>query len=229
MKSFVALTALAALALPCLADQVRLDHPGDNLRNPSFSGGAFRATTVSGNNGMNGGFGGDASSFLTFCLERNEYFSLGNTYYTTIDVAARDGGVAGGSPDPLSPVTAALYLEFRNTGSFGAMAALGNGLLDTGNETRSLQRAIWHSEDELDGSEYSNDPLAVALYNWAVANNTGSIGNVRVLNVWGNSGHTQYQQDMLTLVPLPPAAWAGITALGGVIGLGYIRKRGHNS
>lgn len=228
MKRLAALVAIAAISSPALADQVRLDHPGDSLRNPSFSGGAFRATTVSGYIGMAGGFGGTENSFLTFCLERNEYFNLGSTYYTTIDTVARDGGVSGGHPDPLSPVTAALYLEFRNGGSFGGMATLGNGMLDTPNETRSLQRAIWHAEGELDGSEYTNDALAVALYNWAVANNTGSIENVRVLNVWGNAGHTVYQQDMLTLVPLPPSAWAGMVALGGVVGVGYVRKRRHN-
>ncbi len=232
MKNLAMLLVVGVVAAgsgTCLAGQVRIDHPGDSYRNPSFSGGAFRATNVSGYNGETGGFGGSATSFLTFCIERDENVSLGSTYYTTIGTTAQDGGISGGSPDPLSAVTAKLYSEFRSTGNYGNLAELGNNLLDTANEIRSLQRAIWHSEGELDGSEYTGDSLAVALYNWAVANNDGSIGNVRVLNLWRDAGHTQFAQDQLTLIPLPPAAWAGLTALGGVFGLGYVRRRQHNA
>lgn len=230
MKNFAMLLVVGVMtggATTSFAGQVRMDHPGDGFRNSSFAGGAFRATSLNGYNGEAGGYGGTANSFLTFCIERSENVTLGNTYHTTMGTVARDGGISGGNPDPLSPVTAALYQEYRNAGSFGGLALLGNGLLDTANEGRSMQRAIWHSEGELDGSEYTNDALAVALYNWAVANNDGTLGNVRVLNLWANAAHTQFAQDQLTLIPLPPAAWAGLSALGGVFGMRYVRRRSH--
>jgi hypothetical protein len=229
LTSLIMVGAIAAASGSCLAGQVRIDDPGSPYRNPSFGGGAFQLTVVSGYNGLTGGYGGSANSFLSFCLERNEYITLGATNYTTISTAASNGGISGGSPDPLSPVTAKLYSEYRAAGSFGNLAGLGNNLLDTANEARSMQRAIWHSEGELDGSEYTGDSLAVALYTWAVNNNDGTLGNVRVLNMWGNAAHTDYKQDQLTIVPLPPAAWAGLSSLGGLVGLGVIRRRQHRA
>lgn len=220
---------VAGAASTCLAERVRMDHPGNAYRDPNFAGGAFRATTTAGYNGELGGFGGSNTSFLTFCLERNEHVVPGNTYYTTISTEARAGGVGGGSPDPLSATTALLYTQFRTAGNFGNLAGLGNGLLDTANEIRSLQRAIWRAEDEFNGteSEFLNDALAIALYNWAMANNDGTIGNVRVLNLWSDAGYTQHAQDQLTIIPLPPAAWAGLACLGGVFGVRYARRRSH--
>lgn len=225
----ILILAVGATAGTALADRVNVSNPGPTYRNQSFGGGSFRVTTLTGYAGENGGFGGTTSSFLSFCLERNEIVNLGHNYYCTIDTVARDGGLGGGNPDPLSPVTAALYQEFRDGGSYGNLAGLGNNLLDTANEIRSLQRAIWHSEDELDGSGFTSDTLAVALYNWAVANNNGSIGNVRVLNLWTNSDNTGNAQDILTIVPLPPAGWAGVASLASVFGAGYIRRRGHRT
>ncbi len=51
-----------------------------------------------------------------------------------------------------------------------------------------MQRAIWVLENELayGSSEFQNDARAINYYNWAVANNNGSIGNVRVLRLWGS-------------------------------------------
>ena len=70
--------ALAATSGSVLADQVNVSNPGATYRNQSFSGGAFRATVVSGYVGETGGFGGTANSFLTFCLERDEFVDRGH-------------------------------------------------------------------------------------------------------------------------------------------------------
>jgi hypothetical protein len=222
-RNLLVVLAVAGLAGTALADQVHISHPGDEYRHPNFAGGAFRASHVSGYIGEYGGFGGSADSFLTFCLEKDEFVNMGSTYYVTLDTVARDGGAGGPSPDPISAQTAAMYQEFRNGGSFGGL-----GALDTANEIRSLQMAIWFSEDEISNAEFNNDALAVALYNWGAQNNNGTIGNVRVMNLWtsANGGHAQ---DMLTIVPLPTAAWAGMASMAGVAGLGYVRRRGHRA
>jgi hypothetical protein len=225
----VVVLALAASAGSALADQINVANPGATYRVQTFGGGSFRVSTLNGYAGEAGGFGGTNSSFLTFCLEKNELVNLGHNYYVTIDTVAKNGGIGGGNPDPLSPVTALLYQEFRDGGNFGNIPQLANNLLDTANEIRSLQRAIWHSEDELPAGEYAADPVAVALYNWAVANNNGSIGNVRVLNLWTRRDNTGNAQDLLTIVPLPTAGWAGIASLAGVFGAGYVRRRGHRA
>ena len=68
----------------------------------------------------------DGSSFKTFCLERNESIRPKNvTYDVVINTAAVRGGVGGGNPDPLDPMTAYLYSRYANgdlanwTTSFG--------------------------------------------------------------------------------------------------------------
>ena len=50
--------------------------------------------------------------FETFCIEGNEYFNPGRTYYYSISQAAINGGISGGNPDPISMGTAWLYLNF---------------------------------------------------------------------------------------------------------------------
>lgn len=218
---FAGAAAIALLgASGAFADQARIDHPGNAWRDPNFGGGAFRATEISGFIGDLGGPGGTANSFLTFCLEETEFVHLGGTYYTTIGTAAVNGGAGGPSPDPISAVTAAMYREFRNGGNFGGL-----GQVDTAAETRSLQNAIWFEEQEISFATYSGDALAVSLRNWAIANNDGGLHGVRVLNLWTNSNNTGNAQDMLTIIPLPQAAWAGISSLAGLAGLGYIRRR----
>ncbi len=53
--------------------------------------------------------------------------------------------------------------------------------------------------------------------------NTG-LGGIRALS--GSTGSINERgQDQLVIIPLPPAAWAGISSLAGVIGFGYIRRR----
>lgn len=232
------LVMLAGLAIGVLAasglaqNQVRMEDPGSSWRHGSFAGGAFRAVQVAGYIGQGGGPGGSANSFLTFCLERGENISLPQVSYADIGNRALGGGPDGGNDpapgDPLSAVTAYLYWIFRTSQSMGS-----NGfasVVDSADETRSLQRAIWFSENEFTGSEteWQNDQRAQNYYNWAVANNDGDFHGVAVLRVWSNFSGGMYsgnRQDQLTLVPLPPAAWAGLGSLAGVMAIGYVRRR----
>jgi hypothetical protein len=49
-----------------------------------------------------------------------------------------------------------------------------------------------------------------------------------VLRLWANYSNGQFsgnRQDQLTLIPLPPAAWAGLGSLAGVMAIGYVRRR----
>jgi hypothetical protein len=48
---------------------------------------------------------------------------------------------------------------------------------------------------------------------------------VRVLGVSIGTGDTNLGQDLMVLVPLPPAAWAGLGSLAGVLGFTAIRRR----
>lgn len=232
------LVMLAGLAVGLLTasglaqNVIRMEDPGSSWRHGSFAGGAFRAVTVSGYNGENGGAGGSANSFLTFCLERGENISMGQQSYTEISNRAMNGGPDGGNDpepgDPLSAVTAFLYWSFRTGQSIGSGAFAGE--VDSAEETRSLQRAIWFAENEFDGSEseWQGDTRAQNYYNWAVANNDGDFHGVAVMRLWANYSNGEFsgaRQDQLTLIPLPPAAWAGLGSLAGVMAIGYVRRR----
>lgn len=215
------------------------------------SGGAFTVTynasfhANQANAGYNGRYGdnrrlGDgrdsSTSFLTFCIEENEHLTFGNDYYTQIEKSAVNGGIGGPNPDFISARTALLYLEFRamisdeNSGTVVPGGRFNGSLgpsLSTA-ETTAIQHAIWASENERSYAGLST--LAQSLYDWADANNNGALNGVRVLRLWNShslvsGAYSGNRQDLLTIVPLPPAAWAGIGSLAGVMAFGYVRRR----
>lgn len=211
------------------------------------SGGAFTVTrSAPGANGdYNGSYGdnrrsGDgrvADSFLSFCLEIGDTLGFGATYYTEISTSAkRDGSVGSGNsnPDDLSAVTAKIYSEFRSFVSDASSSSVNpgtafGGLLGsslTEGETSDIQRAIWYSENEIG----SLSGTALSIYNWAVANNDGALHGVRVLRLWDHynastGAYSGSHQDLLTMIPLPPSAYAGMGTLVALAGVGYIRRR----
>ena len=228
-KTLVALVAISAGAGSALADgRVQINDGTGFYDGTNGSGGAFQAQWLSGYNGIGGGNGQTGSNFLTFCIEENEFLGFGGQYYTQIATTAMNGGVSGGGPggDPLDAATAKIYREFRAGGNFGGVGTFSDGY-NTSDETSAIQYAIWSIEGEMTLGNDSISLLAADLVTWA-SNNNGSIGNVRVMRLWDtyqNGVYSGNHQDLLTLVPLPPAAWAGLGTLTGVAGLGFLRRR----
>lgn len=168
--------------------------------------------------------------FQTFCMEFNELLTPGVTYNWELNTAAVNGGVSGGNPDPLDARTAYLYTQFwHGTLSNYAFDDLGDQTGERGPDAKQLQDAIWYLEGEI-GSLASGSKAAnwVAEANQAV--NTGAwsgIGNVRILNLYSfdTSGNRVHNQDLLVVVPLPPAAMAGFLLLGGLGAARRLRRR----
>ena len=244
VSSLAAFAAAALLAAAAHADTVRI-FTSETQVGSSFvggnSGGGFRAVDQGTFIGVMGGRGGTASSFITFCIERNENLANNTLYDTKISTYAVGGGGGSipdpdptnptGSKDPITGVTAALYREFRKGGDFGGvgvLSALSGGAWSSAAST-ALQLAIWFEEGELSGGilgQYNSNAMAVAMHTWAVNNNTG-LGNVRVLQLWAlgslpNPGIDDVRQDVLTIIPLPSAA--GLAGLG-LIAVGGRRRR----
>lgn len=242
-RKFVALAGVAVAGLgvasTAWAGHVKMTDATGYLNGTDGSGGAFIVNRDSGDVGRLGDLGLTAStgtygngSFYTFCLERTEHISFGATYYTQISGGAVNGGYSGQTStnyDPVSNETAALYRTFRSGGSFGGTI----GTIDQSAETTALQVAIWYFEGEWfdlgNGNPLALSAQAQELVNWATANATG-LGGVRVLTLWTNYNastgtYSGNSQDMLTIIPLPPAAYAGIGSLLGVVGFGVIRRR----
>ena len=211
MRRVFIMAICALLAVPAVADLTAritvIDGPG------SGDGGAFKATVAAG---TAVGIYEPGDTFLTFCIENNEYFNPGGTYYVAINTAAVAGGSGGGSPDSLDPISAALYTQW-----------LGG---DTSNVARATQYqlAIWQQEGEaVYGTQWTKGDGTTALHtayqaisqatiNALIASvgNPGSIGNVRVMNLWVKADGTGLKQDMLVTVPVPAAVLLGLLGLG---------------
>jgi hypothetical protein len=160
------------------------------------------------------------SVFPSFCMERNEYFYFGKTYYVEVNDKAVNGGLGGGLPDPLDPRTAWLYNEFLDH------TLAGYDYSSTAARKASagaLQKAIWYIENEIT----SVSGKAADFVNLAEASSwyqNGTIGDIRVLNMYKNANLTGFVQDQLVRVPVPGAALMGLIGLG-TGSIGYLRRR----
>jgi len=242
----VSVAALAAVAGLAMADgRVTITDATGPYNGSDGTGGAFivtRAAAGSNENAQGNGHYGDnrlagdnrvATSFLSFCLERQDNLSFGSTYFTEISTSAYDteNPVNLPNPDALDARTAVIYREFRKitdgTASLAGLftgASLGNTL--TSALTTAIQDAIWVSEGEKDLASVSAE--AQRIYQWGGDNQGQGIGNVRVLRLWANYSNGVYsgsRQDLLTMIPLPPSAYAGMGTLAGMLGLAAARRR----
>jgi hypothetical protein len=170
-------------------------------------GGEFLAT-VAGTGPI--GIYGPGVTFGTFCVETDEYIYFGTPYYVTLSDSAVEGGSGGPEPDPLSPQSAYLYSLWLD-GTDGV-----NTIVHSSITANALQRAIWFIEGELWGVENDFVDLAnVAVAEGGVWFDTWgyTIGDIRVMNLWGDADHTVNQQDMLVRVPVPAAVLLGMLGM----------------
>lgn len=188
----------------------------------SGPGGEFVATVLSGGSG----------TFETFCLEKNEYFSYGETLrVNSISSGAMNGGVSGGvgGSDPLDNRTAYLYTQFRS----GSLSGYdyGNASLRAG-DANALQNAIWFLEGEIStiGSGLSTTTQASQIaqaQNWVdEANAAGwtGLGGVQVLNLYRGANFATHAQDQLYITPVPePETY--VMLLAGLGLMGFVARR----
>jgi hypothetical protein len=182
-----ALVGAALSATTLFANTVKLSHTAFN-GNPSAGAGEFWADTD--NNG----------DFLTFCIEKNKFVTVGTTYNYTIDSAALDSG------NVLSEGSAYLYKKFRTSSLVGPAGGGGTYLSDRDVNAGHLQNAFWMLEG---GLAYNSSNFYVNLVEslfggmaGATANVTSNYG-VKVMNLWeyNANGAREDKQSQLVLVP----------------------------
>lgn len=145
------------------------------------------------------------SPFLTFCVEENEHFYLGHTYYYSISDKT-DGGVNGGQ-DPVSIGTAWLYSNFRK----GTL----EGYTGTVEQQTQLQNAFWYLENEIATTDspwvsLTQNKLGINVDLFLDAN--GAYG-VNVWNLFDAEGNQIQSQLGISTVPEPNSALVGLLLL----------------
>lgn len=222
IRHHIAIAGMAAglLASSALADGVVRLEQGPYQ---AGSGGEFKWVRVAGDVGVTGtteSVTGD--SFQSFCVEVQEHVSFGGVYNAKLGTYAEGGSFGGvNGRDELDARTAYLYTMFRSGQLQGYRY---NGTqAERQADAVALQRAIWYIEEP--GSSEGQMNQFVQLANAA---GWTDIGDVRIMRLYvrnadGSDGGRA--QDQLTLVPLPPAAWAGLGGLAMVMGGSYIRRR----
>jgi hypothetical protein len=147
---------------------------------------------------------GTTLDFITFCLERDEYFTPGeNLMIGSISNEARRGGVNTDTGDPISGTTAFLYTMFRQ-----GNAQFSNGKL--------LQEAIWYLEQETTTRSTAAGSLIALAQTQMLALGWGlnHIGNVRVANIYRGTNYATHAQDMLTIASVPEPATLFVMGVG---------------
>lgn len=226
IKSILCSLAITSVALTQVsADTVTID------QNTSIysvgSGGAFKATPVSGTI-SNADYASVATqggiSFLTFCLEENEFFSPGSTYSYALNYGAVNGGVSGQDAtnyDSVSNATAYLYSEF-------AKGTLGNGFtydLNALTGYGALQQAIWFLEGEVfTSNSFVSYAQGMTGWSWNAASN-GSYG-VYALNLRDSRGGVAQDQLYYSTNAHVPDGGMTLALLGlGLLGLAIAKRR----
>lgn len=229
-----------ALALLFGAESARADtlYIGDSAERIG-SGGAFHVTSYSGSLAPVSSLitGVDGGQFNTFCIEKDEFISLGGEYAYSVGSAAIHGGAGGPDPDPLDSVTAKLFYAYWTGQLQGFEYSTGtdvdgSGVSEHGRDMRDLQNAFWYLEDEI-GSSAGGETLA--FITWASGKSWGNlgqewtgVGGVRVLNLFDKTTGAVKQSQMI-VVPLPTGALMGFALLG-VLGVANrIRSRRQHS
>lgn len=220
LRDMAALAATFACVSMAHADSIVLEYTG-------ISGGL--GVNVTGQGGYSAGHmnhsiydsvgGSVIGSFQTFCIEMGEYANNGESTYQIVDLTDAP------DPDGGSP-----YSQAQADGIIDVVTkAISLGWIDTNLQTTggtsaeisAIQASIWGAI--FSGATSGNTDVQTAISDLSTETLDAGLRNTMAnrLRAVVASG----EQDMLYVVPLPPAAFAGLGLLGGLAGVRMIRRR----
>ena len=209
--TFVAVAASLLCGTAASADPVAA---GDIIRLSLYGSNGTALARFSDGGPFRMDLAGTAFDFLTFCLERDEYFVPNeNLLVGSVTDSAQNGGINTNSGDRISGTTAFIYTMFR-MGTIG----YANGVL--------LQEAIWHLEGERTASAavqafIRNAQADMARWDWGV----DYLGGVQVANIYRGPNYTTFAQDMLVITRVPEPASVLLLGLGLLLASRGMKRR----
>ncbi len=222
-SGLMALATVALLGSQSVFAQVNIS-AGDYIRfsdGPGASpGGAFNITSYGADS--TGSAPNAVGSFLSFCVEYNEYMNFTNVFRIDgVSTSAKNGGVGGAvsGADPLDTRTAWLYTQYiENPSALGAVS--GWNAASTVDKGTAMQQAVWFLEQEI--AVGGLNTLASALVTAANGSGWSDVGRVKILNIKTLAGGVA--QDQLYITPVPEPEIYAMMGLG--LGLmGFIARR----
>ncbi len=246
MKSSVLIgAAIAASACSTLASSINISYVGQNTVSGIVVAGRTSAGGIAGGHinfrygpggsapGATGQFqGGQGAEFSTFCIELGQFVSGSSLPFDLDDLENAPNPASGG---PGNTTYGAAIEQLINNVLAQAIAWdwIRNDLGSDTNTTRvrlaATQAAIWGAIYGANNISFVGDSLVndsngqsvSSAYNALIAslNNNVNVSGRFIAALNGS------QQDLLYVVPLPPAAFAGLATLVGVAGVARLRRR----
>lgn len=193
----------------------------------TFSGGLIEFTYGVGGSAAGkaaGQFvGNEGDKFVTFCIELDQNASQNMLGYSIVNLASAPNP-ATGSSNPNAPATYGNAIAGRINEVVAAAISIGwiNADLSLASastaQLAATQAAIW---DAIYGPGVVTVSGSVSTALTDLLNNVVAGARVKGLRAMVSNR----SQDMLYVVPLPPAAFAGLATLVGVAGVARLRRR----
>ncbi len=161
-----------------------------------------------------------AGSFQTFCIELGENANNGVSTYQIVDLTS--------APDP--DLSGSTYTQAQADAVIDVVTnAVTLGWIDinlqnaggTSEQISAIQAGIWAA---LFGSASSSDAGVQSALS-TLSSESVNQGTRALMASRLRAAVAQGEQDMLYVVPLPPAAWAGLGMLGAFAGVRSCRRR----
>ncbi len=241
MAAVAALGATSGVAMGSTINGLYQSSVNSGLRQAiAISAGNFSVGALTHNwSGGTGELAAYNGQWASFCID-NQTVSGSTVTFTMVDVTDAPIANSGNFGNPGNNYSAmqrqrlnAIALAARDAGYLNSLGFY--NVASGGDASAAIQLLVWESLwESTSGAGWnlgagtmtaSSVPAGVQAVVNALITSATTIFNDANTQILVRSFSTNGGQDQMVLVPLPPAAWAGLSTMAGVLGLAYVRRR----